>query len=119
MGEPVRIFLVSGSTRATSTNTATLKTVQAVAPEGVTKVLYEGLSDLAAFNPDGNGERPHSAVAELRKQLVAADAVLFCTPGVRRNPARQLQKPARLDCRQRRTVWQAGRVDQRGQRGPG
>jgi NAD(P)H-dependent FMN reductase len=57
-----------------------LKTLRAVAPEGVTTVLYEGLSDLPAFNPDGDGERPHAAVADLRQQLAASDAVLFCTP---------------------------------------
>jgi chromate reductase len=80
VGESVRIFLVSGSTRATSTNTAALKTVRTVAPEGVTTVLYDGLSDLPAFNPDDDGDRLHPAVAGLRLQLTAADAVLFCTP---------------------------------------
>ena len=37
-------------------------------------------SDLPAFNPDDDVERPHCAVAGLRQQLAAADAVLFCTP---------------------------------------
>ena len=38
---PVRILLVSGSTRAASTNTAVLRTAPTVAPEGVTTELYE------------------------------------------------------------------------------
>lgn len=79
MSEPTRLLLVSGSTRAASTNTAALRTVQAVAPEGVTTVLYDGLSRLPAFSPDDeNG--PDPAVTELRQRLTDADAVLFCTP---------------------------------------
>jgi NAD(P)H-dependent FMN reductase len=82
VGESVRILLVSGSTRALSSNTAALRTAQAVAPEGVTTILYDGLSDLPAFNPDesGDGDGVHAAVAGLRRQLTDADAVLFCTP---------------------------------------
>src|SRR3712207_2303791 len=80
MDEPIRMLLVSGSTRAASTNTAALRTVRAVAPPGVSAVLFEGLSDLPAFNPDDDSGRPHPAVAGLRRELAAADAVLFCTP---------------------------------------
>jgi chromate reductase len=76
----VRILLVSGSTRSQSTNTAALRTAQAVAPDGVTTVLYEALADLPAFTPDADPEDPHPAVAELRQSLTASDAVLFCTP---------------------------------------
>jgi len=47
-----RILLVSGSTRGGSTNTALLRTAQAVAPAEITTVLYEGLAGLPAFNPD-------------------------------------------------------------------
>jgi chromate reductase len=75
-----RILLVSGSTRGGSTNTAALVTMQAEAPEPVTAVLYEGLAGLPAFNPDEDGEMVPQAVAELRRQIAAADAVLFCTP---------------------------------------
>jgi NAD(P)H-dependent FMN reductase len=73
----VRILLISGSTRAGSTNTAALRTAALVAPDGVTAELYEGLRDLPAFVPDDPGT---PAVAELRARLAAADAVLFCTP---------------------------------------
>src|SRR5262245_39351792 len=76
----VTIALVSGSTRAASTNSAALRTVQAVAPPDITATVYSGLSDLPAFTPDAEDERPHPAVAELRAVLTAADAVLFCTP---------------------------------------
>ena len=80
MATTVRILLVSGSTRAGSTNTAVLRTAPAVAPEGVTTVLYEGLADLPAFNPDDDSEPLPPSVADLRRQIDVADAVLFCTP---------------------------------------
>jgi len=76
----VRILLVSGSTRAGLTNTAVLRTVPAVAPEGVASVLYDGLARLPAFNPDDDHEPLPPTVADMRAQLAASDAVLFCTP---------------------------------------
>ena len=80
MSEPVRVLLVSGSTRAGSGNTAALVTAAAVAPGGVMPVLYEGLAQLPAFNPDDDGDRLPREVAELREDIAVADAVLFCTP---------------------------------------
>ena len=77
---PARILLVSGSTRFGSTNTAVLRTAPSVAPDGVTTDLYAGLADLPAFNPDDDHEPLPPAVADLRRQIAAADAVLFCTP---------------------------------------
>jgi NAD(P)H-dependent FMN reductase len=71
---------VSGSTRRGSTNTAALRTALAVLPDGVTASLYERLSELPAFSPDDDNESPPPAVADLRRQIAGADAVLFCTP---------------------------------------
>lgn len=76
----VRLLLVSGSTRSASTNTAALRTAALVAPKGVTAVLFEGLADLPAFNPDDDAQRPHPAVRHLREQIAAAHAVVFSTP---------------------------------------
>ena len=75
-----RILLVTGSTRGGSANTAALRTMQAVAARPVTAVLYEGLSGLPAFNPDDDREPLPPAAGELRRQIAAADAVVFCTP---------------------------------------
>jgi len=77
-GDGMRVLLVSGSTRAGSTNTAVLRTAPGVAPDGLTTVRYGGLAELPAFNPD-HDPLPR-AVAELRAQLAGADAVLVCTP---------------------------------------
>ncbi|PXX64948.1 NAD(P)H-dependent FMN reductase [Nocardia tenerifensis] len=73
------VLLISGSTRGASTNSAALRTVQAVAPDGVDARWYDGLADLPAFNPDDDGTG-HPSVLALREQLSQADAVLFCTP---------------------------------------
>src|SRR5579863_3948136 len=76
----MRVFLVSGSTRSGSANTAALVTAAALAPPGVTTVRYQGLAGLPAFNPDHDGDLLPDQVAELRRELDGADAVLFCTP---------------------------------------
>ncbi len=76
----VQVLLVSGSTRPGSTNTAALRTVQAMAPAGSTALLYEGLAELPAFNPDDDFEPLPPAVAGLRREIAQADAVLFCAP---------------------------------------
>ncbi len=77
--EPARILLVPGSTRSGSTNTAALRTLGALAAP-VTAVLYEGMADLPAFNPDDDHDPLPPVVAGLRQHIMAADAVLFCTP---------------------------------------
>lgn len=77
---PARILLISGSTRGGSTNTAALRTARAVAPAQVTARLYESMAGLPAFNPDDDHEPLPPAVAALRREISAADAVLFCTP---------------------------------------
>ena len=74
------ILLISGSTRSGSANTAALRTLQDLAPEPVTAIRYEGLASLPAFNPDDDHDPLPPAVADLRQQIAAADAVLFCTP---------------------------------------
>lgn len=81
----LRILLICGSTRAASTNLAVLRTMREVAPDAVTAdavtaILYEGLAGLPAFNPDNDGENAPAAVADLRRELAEADAVIFCTP---------------------------------------
>lgn len=76
----VRLLLVSGSTRSSSGNTAALATAAAMAPRGVRAVRYDGLAGLPAFNPDHDGDLLPEAAASLRREIAAADAVLFCTP---------------------------------------
>ncbi|MGH3266981.1 MAG: NADPH-dependent FMN reductase, partial [Trebonia sp.] len=72
MSDGVRVLLVSGSTRKGSANTAALMTMAALAPRRVTPVMYDGLSDLPAFNPDHDGDLLPAVVAALREQIAAA-----------------------------------------------
>jgi chromate reductase, NAD(P)H dehydrogenase (quinone) len=76
----MKVLLISGSTRSSSTNTAALLTAAALAPPEVTTIRYDGLAALPAFNPDDDGDRLPGVVAGLRGEIEAADAVLFCTP---------------------------------------
>jgi NAD(P)H-dependent FMN reductase len=78
-GGPVYVVLVSGSTRAGSTNTAALRTVAELDVPGVVATLWERLVDVPAFVPDDEAEPP-AAVTALRLLLASADAVVFCTP---------------------------------------
>ena len=75
-----RILLISGSTRAASTNPALLRTARAATPAAVEATLYEGMTDLPHFSPDDDFDPLPPAVAELRRRIAASDAVLFCTP---------------------------------------
>jgi chromate reductase, NAD(P)H dehydrogenase (quinone) len=77
-----RILLVCGSLRNGSTNEAVLRTALALAPSGVDLELYGGMASLPLFNPDDDpveGEPP-APVAAFRRELAAADAILFSTP---------------------------------------
>ncbi|MDT5065747.1 MAG: hypothetical protein QOK02_1902 [Mycobacterium sp.] len=73
------VLLISGSTRSASTNTAALRTVATLAPDGIETPWYDALVDLPAFNPDDDGAG-HPAVVALHQQISDADAVLLCTP---------------------------------------
>jgi NAD(P)H-dependent FMN reductase len=75
----VRLLLVSGSTRAHSTNSAALRTLQEMAPLGVQVSLYSCLAELPAFIPDEETPPPAGVLA-LRGDLAGAGAVVFCTP---------------------------------------
>lgn len=80
MTTDVHLLMISGSTRAGSTNTAALRTAALMTPADVPASLYDGLADLPAFNPDDDHDPLPGAVADLRQQIAACDAVVFCTP---------------------------------------
>jgi NAD(P)H-dependent FMN reductase len=78
-----RILLISGSLRGGSTNSATLRTAAALAPDGTRATIYDGMGRLPHFNPDddptdGIGLDPE--VAALRAALAEVDALLLSTP---------------------------------------
>ena len=76
----VTILAISGSLRAKSSNSLVLEAAARLAGDGVAVVRYRGLAELPHFNPDLDGADPHPAVATLRTQVAAADAVLISSP---------------------------------------
>jgi chromate reductase len=78
MTAPVRILLISGSTRRGSSNSLALRALYELDRPGVTTDLYEGLSNLPVFVPD---VAPVPAeVVDLLARISRADAVVFATP---------------------------------------
>jgi chromate reductase, NAD(P)H dehydrogenase (quinone) len=72
-----KILAISGSLRATSSNTIILKAIQRIVPANVDYTIYEGMATLPAF--DDSMEAPEPVVS-WRKQLAEADGVLICSP---------------------------------------
>ena len=75
-----RVLLVSGSLRATSTNSAVLRTARALAPGRIEAVVYGGLGALPHFNPDEDTNPLPATVGELRAEIRNADGVVFSVP---------------------------------------
>jgi NAD(P)H-dependent FMN reductase len=72
------ILLVSGSLREGSTNTAALRSI--VGTESLRTALHDGTRSLPHFDPGHDRDPLPPPVVDLRAQLGAVDAVLFCTP---------------------------------------
>jgi chromate reductase len=76
------VFLaLSGSLRASSSNSALLRATAHLAPAGVEVIFFEGLEPIPAFNPDleQRGVYP-PAVMHLRQAVAGAAAVLVSSP---------------------------------------
>src|SRR3954462_11570495 len=71
------VLLLSGSLRDGSTNTAMLRTAQAVDPD---TELFPAMGPLPHFSPDDDGDDLPAAVTELRAAVARVDAILVCTP---------------------------------------
>jgi chromate reductase, NAD(P)H dehydrogenase (quinone) len=76
----IKILAISGSLRASSSNTTLLRAISALAPDKVQISIYEGIGNLPHFNPELDGEIPLPSVRDWRTQLQEADGIIFCTP---------------------------------------
>ncbi len=74
------VLSICGSTRAASSNLDVIQAIARLAHDQFVVHLYNGLEQLPQFNPDRDNEEAPAEVADLRKQLRAADGVLICTP---------------------------------------
>lgn len=80
MTNKIKVIAISGSTRKASSNHSLIKGIERLASDIFEISIFEGLSDIPHFNPDLDIETPPKQVADLRKHLRAADAILICTP---------------------------------------
>jgi chromate reductase len=78
----IRLLAISGSLRASSSNTEVLRALMLVAPPDIIVRQYKGLATLPAFNPDFDqeGMTPPPSVQELRTEVANADAIVICSP---------------------------------------
>jgi chromate reductase len=76
----MRLVGVSGSLRRGSYSRALLEAALAERPAGVEAVRWSGLELVPAYDEDLDAASVPFAVAELRRTLGAADAVLIATP---------------------------------------
>jgi NAD(P)H-dependent FMN reductase len=78
----MKIMTISGSLRASSSNSAALEALRLLAPAGATVLPYGGLASLPHFNPDldGDEDSPPQAVWALRQQIGACQGVVICSP---------------------------------------
>jgi chromate reductase len=76
----MHILALSGSNRRASTNTALLKALSAVAPEGMEITICDGLGQLPIFSPDLEGPDRPKAVSDFIARIKAADGVIIASP---------------------------------------
>jgi chromate reductase len=78
MSEQVRILGICGSLRRDSFNKSALRAATQLVPEGATIDIFD-IDGFPGFNQDEE-QNPPEKVAEFKKQIREADAVLFVTP---------------------------------------
>jgi chromate reductase len=78
MADPITILGIAGSLRKESWNKGALRAAQSLCPDGAKIELYD-IAGLPLFNQDEE-KSPNPAVADFKKAIRAADAILFATP---------------------------------------
>ena len=78
MNNAIRILGIAGSLRKGSYNQGALRAAAELLPEGATMEIFE-LDGIPGFNQDEE-QNPPEKVAELKRKVREADAILFVTP---------------------------------------
>lgn len=99
---PSLTFLgIAGSLRAASYNRGLIRAAMEVAPPGTSVVSYD-LAEIPIFNADVEADGDPPAVADFKRSIANADALLIatpeynhCVPGVLKNAVDWASRPAR------------------------
>jgi chromate reductase len=75
----MKVLAISGSLRRDSNNTRLLRALAEEAPAGVEIELWHGLKSIPPFDQDDEATPP-AVVADFKRAIREADAVLFATP---------------------------------------
>jgi NAD(P)H-dependent FMN reductase len=75
-----KILAISGSLRTGSSNHAILRHLATLVPADVEYTIYDGLEQIAPFDPGLNNDDPPVPVALLRQLLAHANGIVICTP---------------------------------------
>jgi len=96
---PIKLLGISGSLRVHSYNSAALRTVESVLPDGMTFEIAS-LASLPFYSADVEQRGFPDSVRELREKVGAADALIFASPeynfsvsGVLKNALEWLSRP--------------------------
>lgn len=100
-GDSLTILGIAGSLRRASYNRGLIRAAVELAPAGMTVVPYD-LAEIPLFNADVEAEGDPGAVAEFKRAIAGADALLIstpeynhCVPGVLKNAIDWASRPAR------------------------
>ncbi len=76
----VKILAISGSARATSTNTALLRAMSELCPPNVAIDVIGDLDDLPVFSPDKEGNETPAIMRRFVDRIAQADGIIISSP---------------------------------------
>jgi chromate reductase len=76
----MRILAISGSLRRDSHNSRLLRHIAERAPAGIELEIWDDLRSIPPYDADDDREPAPAPVAELRRAIASADALLIATP---------------------------------------
>lgn len=77
---PLKLYAISGSLRALSTNRAMLEAFRPSAPDGMEIELDDLIGILPIFNPDMEGDLTPAAVLAFAQKVADADGLIVASP---------------------------------------
>lgn len=76
----MKLFAISGSARAQSTNTALLRTLADLATNPIAIEVFAGIGDLPVFSPDLEDDATPQIVRAFQEKIAKADGLIISSP---------------------------------------